>query len=367
MVRQLKLFTLRMIAGANVGTIILMLATGYSDRLHPDAHPLLTNVGLLFPFFLIINAAFLFFWILVKRRYVLIALAGFLVCYPPIRVYTPLNIHRKVPSDALKVLSYNVWLFAGWEVHGSEEGDILRYIRESDADIVCLQEATACEIGQERIDAALNPLYAYHDTACIAPNADVVALYSRYPIVGRERIPIVSKGNICEAFRLKVDDDTVVVINAHLETTGLSHEEKDGFRQLVKGGLDKESASLESRRLIDKLGNSSKRRAPQAEAIADYVHQHAGQPIILCGDFNDSPISYARHTIARELTDCYVESGNGPGISYHANKFFVRIDNIMCSNHWIPYECHVDRKITASDHYPIICWLKKHPQTLKIE
>ena len=54
-------------------------------------------------------------------------------------------------------------------------------------------------------------------------------------------------------------------------------------------------------------------------------------------------------------------SANGPGISYHLSGFFVRIDNILCSDDWKPYACKVDNSIQSSDHYPIVCWLKKQP------
>ena len=76
-------------------------------------------------------------------------------------------------------------------------------------------------------------------------------------------------------------------------------------------------------------------------------------------------LSHAHCTIAKDLTDCYIASGNGPGISYHRGGFFVRIDNIMCSDDWEPYECKVDDKIDVSDHYPIICKLKMRPKKQK--
>ena len=36
------------------------------------------------------------------------------------------------------------------------------------------------------------------------------------------------------------------------------------------------------------------------------------------------------------MTDCYIASGNGPGISYHRGGFFVRIDNIMAGIEKLP-------------------------------
>ena len=108
----------------------------------------------------------------------------------------------------------------------------------------------------------------------------------------------------------------------------------------------------------------SVRRAPQAEAVARYVRKYLDRkvPVILCGDFNDSPLSYTHRTIARELTDCYVASGNGPGISYHKSGMYFRIDHIFCSDDFEPYGAKVDNSVTASDHYPICCWLKYRPK-----
>ena len=64
-------------------------------------------------------------------------------------------------------------------------------------------------------------------------------------------------------------------------------------------------------------------------------------------------------TVSCDLTDCYAATGRGPGFSFNQQAFYVRIDNILCSNHFTPYNCKVDNKIKASDHYPIFCWLKK--------
>ena len=166
-------------------------------------------------------------------------------------------------------------------------------------------------------------------------------------------------GNLSGAFLLDIDGDDVVVICNHLETTGLTLEERENFKDMLKGNLESHTVKTESKRLIDQLGESARTRAPQAQAVARYIRKHAYQSVICMGDFNDSPLSYAHHTIDKELTDCYVASGNGPGISYHLSGFYVRIDNIFCSDDWEPYGCTVDRSVKASDHYPIMGWLKK--------
>lgn len=356
--KKLRDFTIQMIVGGNIATIIMMLLTGFSDYLNPATFPMLSNAGLLFPVFLVINLGFLVFWLLVRPRLALVPFVGMVVGYVPVRQYSPLNVPHDPPLDALKVLSYNVWYFAGWEDSNHFDNPVLRYIERQNADIVCLQESSVGEVGQAAVDSILGPLYAYRDTATRS-GGDCISIYSKYPILSKEHIRYESKGNLSAAFRLMVNGEEVIVVNNHLETTALSVEQKDSFRQMIKGEVKAGVAKTTSRMLLQKLAGATQKRAPEAEAVARYIHEHRRTPIIVCGDFNDGPISYARRTVGQGLTDCYVETANGPGISYHHSGFYVRIDHILCSPHFTPYGCYVDSKISASDHYPIITWLKK--------
>ena len=127
---------------------------------------------------------------------------------------------------------------------------------------------------------------------------------------------------------------------------------------MLKGKMERDTVKTESMLLVNKLGGSAAKRAPQAEAVHRYVQEHSQYPIIVCGDFNDNPISYSRRTIAEGLQDCFVETGRGIGLSYNQKGFWVRIDHILCSKHFTPQNCEIDDKMDASDHYPIISWLK---------
>ncbi len=353
-----KNFTLQMVAGANVATVTMLLLTGFADYVNPVEHPVLAQAGLAFPVFLLLNTGFFVFWLLFGLRQVLIPIVGFLLCCVPIRTYFPLNVPHSVPAAAIKVLSYNVLGFN--PIEGAQPGcnAIMDYIAKSGADIVCVQEANLWGDHQTYSDSVLSPIYAYCDTMLV-PNGDCIGIYSKFPIVGKERINYDSKTNLSGAYRLKIDSDTVIVVNNHFESNGLTHDEKENFKEMVKGEMNGKQMKVESKRLIDKLAETSKRRAPEADAVARYIAHHEGESMILCGDFNDNPISYTRRVIADKLTDCYVATANGPGISYHLSGFYVRIDNIMCTPDWKPYACTVDSKVKSSDHYPIYCWLQK--------
>jgi len=356
MFRKIKRLTQHIIIGANTATIIIMLLIGFSDRINPETSPMMSNIGLLFPVLLVINFAFLLFWLVFTPKCAVFPVAGYILCFLPVRTYCPLNIVRPAPEDALKVLSFNVESFS---VDATDDGaagnpPAMDYILNSGADIVCLQEANISPL----LEKVLGDTYGHMDSVRNVAGGSELVLLSKFPIVGKERIRYVSKGNISAAFFVMIGKDTVTVINNHFETSGLSLDDRDGFRNIIRGATPKDTMRTESKRLIVKLGESAKKRAPQANAVAAFVDSRKGKRVILCGDFNDSPISYTHRTLAKRLTDCYVATGNGPGWSYNNNSMKVRIDNIMCSDDWIPYGCAVDSKIKASDHYPIYCWLK---------
>lgn len=360
MLKQLKRFTLRMIAGANVATILLMLLVGYSDRLDPSVYPKLSNIGLTFPFFVLVNLLFLAIWLLFKKRWALIPLAGMLLGYQPVRNYCPLNLPQTVPDSTLCVVSFNAYNQRHID-DGEFRSEVLDYLRMQQADIVFLQEFSLRQADRD----SLADLYPHIDTTRVVSGGDVLTLLSRYPIVGKEHIPTPADDPTVSAyhsaaFLLNIDGDTVCAINNHLESTRLTEQERSDFKKMLKGDMHKKAARQESQLLIDRLGESTEARAPQARYVARYLERC--RSVILAGDFNDGPISYVRRTIGQNLTDCYRESGNGLGISYHANAFYVRIDHLMCSDDWIPYECKIDKKITISDHYPLRCKLKKRPK-----
>ena len=360
MIKQLKQITVNLVAGANVATILLMLATGYSDRLSPVSHPQLSSIGMTFPFFLLANLLFLFFWLLFKWRRAWIPVVGYLLAYVPISIYIPLNRPGDTSEATLKLLSWNVCAYGGNYKYENGFEVVLDYLKQQDADIVCLQEDV--DSWRKYVFQKYREIYPYNDTTLFTnceASMNGVGIHSRFPILRKERIAYESFANGSVAYFLKVGNDTLVVVNNHLEGTHLSEAERSRYKDLLKGNMERDTARAESKYLVEKLGRASASRALQAEAVHRYVASHSHYSVIVCGDFNDNPISYSRHTIANGLTDCFVAKGNGLGLSYNQKGFNFRIDHIMCSEDYEPLKCIVDSKIDCSDHYPIACWLKK--------
>ena len=359
MIKQLKQFTVNLVAGANLATVALMLLSGFSDRIHPGSYPVLSCLGMALPVFMLANMLFLFFWLIVRWRKAWIPVAGFLLAYIPISTYMPLNPRQDVPEGSIKLLSYNVCNYSGAGRYGDAFGMILDYFNAQDADIVCIQEDV--DNWRKNMMERYSKTYPYNDTTLLAVSEagyNCVGIHTRYPILRKERIPYPSRGNGSVAYYLLKDKDTLIVINNHLECTHLTKEERSRYKDIIKGEVKGDTARAESMQLLTKLGETSVKRAPQAEAVHRYIENHRQYPVIVCGDFNDTPISYSRRVVAEGLTDCFRESGFGIGLSYNQKGFWVRIDHIFCSSDFTPYNCQVDSKTDFSDHYPMVCWLK---------
>ena len=55
------------------------LLCGYSSYIQPVTHPIWACLGLGFPFFLLLNLFFLFFWLVCRRKFVWLPILVFLV------------------------------------------------------------------------------------------------------------------------------------------------------------------------------------------------------------------------------------------------------------------------------------------------
>ena len=348
-----------MMAGANIATVIVMLMVGYSDRLNPSDHPMLSTVGMTFPFFLLINLVFLFFWLVFKWRMIWIPVVGYVLAYMPISIYMPVNRTKDVPEDALKLISYNVCAYGGNYKYDDGFKVVSDYLCGEKPDIACLQEDVDTWRGNAFKQYSRH--FTFNDTVIIVNNVaslNALGIHTRFPILKRERIAYPSQANGSVAWWLDVEGDTVIVVNNHFESCHLSKDDRLRYRQILHGEMKGDSARAESKLLLVKLAEANAKRCQQIDVVCRYVDEHQQYPIIVCGDFNDSPISYSRYAMSKVLTDCFEKTGRGVGLSYNQKAFSFRIDHVFCSKEFEPFNCKIDSKMDASDHNPLICWLK---------
>ena len=304
------------------------------------------------PFLLGGNVLILIYW-LIRRRWHWVAIPAIpLLCGIPYMgtVYQPGFFNQGETSrSGIKVATYNVAMF-GRETSGFKSQDILAEMKRQNVDILCIQEYENVSGDKLNSDS-----YKGYFPYSVTGRSDMI-IYSRYPIERHETIDFGPTNNSAMWADININSRIVRVFNAHLETTGFNRALHHAARDVMQG------RSIENNMIIRMIyGNYTRGmaiRARQADMLHEYIERNSRYPLIVCGDMNDTPISYVRRTIAQGLTDCFQTTGKGFGLSYNQKGFYFRIDHILCSEQFKPYNCEIDNKMDASDHYPIICRLK---------
>ena len=364
----IKLLFYSFFATLNIFFAIMLIVSACSDFMSPEKNIIFAYLGLFFPILLLVNICFFVYWMIVKRWLMsFILILTFIVCVRPIAVFCPFHLKTKEHprEELIKILSYNVMSFAYVNHTEEEPNRIIQYIAESEADIVCLQEymvsARPNLMSSEAVAKSL-PMYPYRAEIFFTPADNKnyqygLALLSKFPILSSGKISFSSPFNGSAIHEIYVNGKKVTVVNNHLESFKLTAEDRSKYSDMISN-VNFESFEVLSCSIQQKLGQAFRIRAKQAETVAAEIRKANGYYTIVCGDFNDTPISYVRRTLLGSLIDAYAESGLGMGISYNQNYFFFRIDHIFHSISMDAYNCRVDANVKLSDHYPIHCYLK---------
>ena len=344
-----------------VGTLLVSgayLLGAYSGYIPPVRWIIPAFLGLFFPALLVAQIGVTIFWLLAwdKRRLLLVA-AVWLISLPQLLVYFPISRAEKslgTEEESLRILSYNVCAF-GFKPHTKTSPNAtLQYIKSSGADIVCIQEAMLNQnpwagVVSKTLRSYLDEDYPYINVIRVNRGGSTLALLSKYPIKEAKEIPLPSWVNGAVAYKVDIRGKETLVINVHLESFRLRRVDGEDYLRLAKDG---DAIRLKDA-LRAKLSPTFRSHNIQANIIHDLIQSYGSGRVIVCGDFNDTPLSYARYKIGEGLEDAFVSKGNGLGITFHTRPFFVRIDHILFGPAFRALHCEVDKTASESDHYPI--------------
>ena len=358
-------FIQSLIVTINLGFSFLFVVSSFSDSVSPNQSMLFSYMGLLFPFFFVINFCFVLYWLIARKWMMLFVITcSFFICWQPVTRYLPFHPFQaeSTQKNAIKVLTYNVMAF-GYKDHTKEDPNpILQYIIDSGADIVCLQEYFIANnpnfLTQQKIEKALN-MYPYNHTIPLVKKRNYtigLAIYSKYPILSSRKIRYDSAFNGSTVHEIEVNGEKVCVINNHLESFKLTTEDRSNYAEFVNH-INMNMFDELRETVQQKLGTAFLIRAEQAEIVAEEIQKLNAKYLIVCGDYNDTPISYAYRVIKSSMGDAFAEAGTGLGMTYNQHYFWFRIDHIIHSTNIKTCKAKID-KIPLSDHYPVWCDLE---------
>ena len=309
--------------GINLGFAFLLLLSYLAPYISPLKFYPIAFLGLVYPFLLFVNFIFILIWIFRKSKYFLISTICIALGWKTITGFIQISskeIPEKYEVQKIKVLSYNVRVFDlwSWSEEKNRASRIFNFIKKSKSAIVCLQEFySKPEKGKNAKDSLLtNSVLKYaHIELTVKNNKKTnygIATFSAFPVAARGKVTDHSMDNFCIYTDLVIEKDTIRIYNIHLESIHLG--EKD--HHLIEKINHSDTIDIDGLKSIYwKFKKSYKKRAIQVKSIVKHLSD-CKYPVVLCGDFNDTPTSYVYHQLTRQLLDAFRKSGNGISYTY---------------------------------------------------
>ena len=310
---------------------------------------------------------FIVFWLILKPRWSLISIIAIAISFKSLTQIFPLHIPRpfalQKPVNSLRLMSWNVAQFdvLGIKKHPEVKNQMIDLVNEYSPDIACFQEmvcedSTVIRHGhvtefQQRLNFP-QYFYAYNRKEDFWDYAHFgIIIFSKYPIINRQ-IKMwypYDYNSIFQYADIVKGADTIRVFNIHLQSLRFSRE---NLKYIDQPSVEDSNALAESKSILSKFRKGFLKRKAQADRIREEMEKSPYR-VIVCGDFNDVPNSYAYHTIGEGLRNAFVEGGLGLGRTFSGIAPTLRIDNIFTDRKLEveQYEC-VRKKL--SDHFPVI-------------
>lgn len=342
----------------NIACGLCTLLAGYGGYINPDKFALAQLANMTFPGWIVLTLILLAVNLFIRKKLAWLSVAVLVACIGPILTISPLNFtSRSLSTDdesrTFTLLTYNVYNFRDNQGVNPEWGNrTLSYILSTDADIVCLQESSNLNgVGKKAQRDSINSRYPYR----LYSSRSGEVLLSKYHVTEVDTPqPDWGSGSFC-AYDVEVEGHEVTVVNCHLQSIGLTDDDKELYRELTDKELRNPSRSELSKvknGIVTKLLAAFRIRAQQARYIKEFLATRKGN-VILVGDFNDVPGSYAYRTIKSDgLKDAYSECAFGPTVTYNDNRFYFRIDQMLYRGDL--EAVRIKRgDLRSSDHYPL--------------
>ena len=317
-----------------------------------------TIVGLFTPILYLMVAVCTLLWVIMRRW--IMALVSAVLLLPGVFYFgdfynMAVMVDKQLPEDRneFTIVSHNVRGF--YNDDGKRiVSDYVDYLSKGTLpDILCIQEFPREARGIDKIDSLFADRYrgTYYVSEAIEGGEYVVRTYSRYPIINSGSVAGQGRGTShwCD---LVLNRDTVRVFNNHLYTMSITPDDSE---DIARGKILQDGDRMRS--IVNRIADNSSIRASHVDTLR-YIMDNTPYRQVVCGDFNDTPMSYVYGQLSENLYDTFVESGNGYGYTFRPMRGMLRIDYILRSEGLESQSYCADESVTFSDHLPVMARLK---------
>ena len=253
------------------------------------------------------------------------------------------NFDRKASEkSSIKIVSFNAQLFNNLSNNRSKQYRLIERIRELNVDVVCFQEyyfnTSAKNLEVYELCKLLDLPYYRRNTVSSSANRGQLVI-SKYPI---ETIKNRSyRANGYQILEINHPQMAVNLVNMHLASFKIN-----------PSAIDTKNKK-EINNVLKRLKYGFQNRSFQLKDILNDVRNFK-DPIIVVGDLNDTPNSYAYRQFSKQYSDAFKEAGIGLGQTYNGKIPGLRIDYFFASEPFTAVDYEVfDNLGNISDHYPI--------------
>lgn len=372
--------TLGLIVGATTSAIsVAAIAAAYAGYIDTEILPAAALLTLALPFLIALLVLTLIVTALWWRRSALIASVATALIMPQIAEVFPTGtgnvsaqiIAAKMPQR-LTLLQYNC---ASWsdltDLYPNGLNPTAQTILNINADIVCLQESSILKPNKKtHLDTTqinrIRAVYPY-----IIQTKWHLMLLSKYPATEINLGLAGGDLNADETTAYNIDrgpgTPPLVIYSLHLKSFNLTPHDKQFYGNITTVGNNnpaRQNTSLSNEKsLLRKIKNELLSKVTQAGALralqikrlmASLRRITPGTDLIVCGDFNDGPASYALTEMqSLGLKQVYPMVGHGYMATFNRDKLWFHIDHTLFRGNLMPLQ---QQRLTQrnSDHYPLL-------------
>ena len=362
---------------ATVILAILLMLSGFVPTISPETNSWLPLLGLAFPVFFALMVVAFFYWLLQGKWRSLFALSCLLLNLGQASLYIQWNhlnaetqgsknasdgLENKQEGDGpvnkealdmnakkLKIITYNTQLFGLYQNESSVDivnteympamDSFLQVLKKENADVVCLQEVYAKAGGLKALALFLKAEggYDHSQTYTLSERRPYgMIVLSKYAIKRWKPLPLGSNtGNMAMWVDIEIPSEYAFLRNAQIRIYNLHLQSfrfaKKDFEVMQKQKEQKEIDLEGSKGIISRLRLGYQRRAQQVGIVKQSV-LNCDLPKVICGDFNDIPVSYTYRQLSAGMRDAFVEAGRGLETTYKGSMPSFRIDYVLFDN-----------------------------------
>ena len=372
----IRILTKKVFIIANVSVAMLFLLGCYAEWIFTKELWFIGLFTIAAFYLLIILFLFFIFWLSVRSKWSLlffiILTAGWRHIIKIIPLRTSAEFALQKQNNAVRLMSWNVAQFdiLNYKKDPSIHHNMIDLINHYQPDIACFQEMVAADsvidlnnsyyrkysfysiVDFEISLHFADEYYSYNWKENYLNNQHFgIIIFSKYPIINRHTITTYPNdyNSIFQYVDIVKATDTLRVFNIHLQSLKFTPV---NLQYIDNPTIESESDIQNSKNIIVKLKKGFLRRQSQADRIKEEIDK-SPYPVIVCGDFNDVPNSYAYEKIGSGLQNAFEKKGAGLGRTFSGIASTLRIDNIFVDpKYQVNQFVSVSKKL--SDHFAII-------------